>query len=275
MRVWRSFLFWLFAWSAGMVVLPATADGWQVTLRGKPVQGALLFGKAPPGSSVMLDDAPLPVTAGGDFLVGIGRFDEKPLTLVVQNDGARYVLTVPVLRRDFPTEVIDGLPAAKVNPPPELLSRIRDEGAKVAKARSFVDMRKDFLTPFIWPASGRISGVYGSRRILNGEPRRPHYGMDIANKTGTPVVAPAPGVVRLAEPDLYYSGGTIVIDHGLGLSSTYLHLSRIEVSPGQRVQQGDKIGEIGATGRATGPHLDWRLNLGQKRLDPQLLLPDH
>ena len=255
-------------------VAPASENQgqWQVSISGKPVQGALLLGHAPPGAHVTVNKTPVPVSDDGVFLLGIGRFNTRPLDVSIRTQGQTYHMTVPVIRRDFPTEVVDGLPASKVNPPPAVLQRIRAEAALVRQARNHVDQRTDFLSGFIWPAQGRVSGVYGSRRILNGEPKRPHYGMDIANATGTPVVAPAAGVVRLAEPDLYYSGGTIIIDHGLGLSSTYLHLSRIDVIPGQRVQQGDKIGEIGASGRATGPHLDWRLNLGQKRLDPQLLL---
>jgi murein DD-endopeptidase MepM/ murein hydrolase activator NlpD len=245
---------------------------WKISLAGKPVQGALLYGKAPAGAQVSVQGKAVAVTKDGDFLVGIGRFDTRPIDLTVNIHEGTYHLTIPVILREFPTEVVNGLPPKKVNPPKEVLQRIRREAAWIKKARSHVDLRKDFLVPFIWPASGRVSGVYGSRRILNGEPKRPHYGMDIANKTGTPVVAAAPGIVRLAEPDLYYSGGTIVIDHGLGLTSTYLHLSAVDVSPGQRVKQGQKIGEIGSTGRATGPHLDWRLNLISKRLDPQLVL---
>ncbi len=245
---------------------------WRLSIKGKPVQGALLMGQTPPGAQVVVDGTAIPVSEHGHFLLGIGRFDTQPIQLEITTGSADYQLTIPIIKRDFPTEVVDGLPPAKVNPPKAVLDRIRREGALIAKARAVVEPREDFLMPFIWPASGRVSGVYGSRRILNGQPKRPHYGMDIANKTGTPVVAPADGVVRLAEPDLYYSGGTIIIDHGLGLTSTYLHLSQLNVRPGQKVHQGEKIGEIGATGRASGPHLDWRLNLGKKRLDPQLIL---
>ncbi len=245
---------------------------WQVSIKGKPVQGALLLGQAPAGARVVADGTAIPVSEQGHFLLGIGRFDTQAMHVEITTGSAAYQLTIPVISRDFPTEVVDGLPPAKVNPPKAVLERIRREGALIAKARAVIEPREDFLMPFIWPANGRVSGVYGSRRILNGQPKRPHYGMDIANKTGTPVVAPANGVVRLAEPNLYYSGGTIIIDHGLGLTSTYLHLSQLNVRPGQKVHQGEKIGEIGATGRATGPHLDWRLNLGKKRLDPQLIL---
>jgi len=271
--LWVTMLWLLIA--SGSILGKAQADKagqWELSLKGKPVQGALLYGTAPQGAKVFANGQKLPVTKGGYFLLGIGRFDTAPVTLRIETGAQSYSLVVPVIQREFPTEMVNGLPPKKVNPPKEVLERIRQEGALIARARGVVEPREDFLVPFQWPAQGRVSGVYGSRRILNGEPKRPHYGMDIANKAGTPVMAPAPGVVRLAEPDLYYSGGTIIIDHGLGLTSTYLHLSAIDVTPGQRVKQGQKIGEIGSTGRATGPHLDWRINLGKKRLDPQLLL---
>lgn len=129
------------------------------------------------------------------------------------------------------------------------------------------------MQDFIWPAKGRLSGFYGSQRVLNGDPKRPHYGVDVAAPTGTEVVAPADGVVRLAHPDLFFSGGTIIIDHGFGVNSTFLHLSSVDVEVGEPVKQGDFIGRIGATGRATGPHLDWRINWLNHRLDPQLLVP--
>lgn len=143
----------------------------------------------------------------------------------------------------------------------------------VKQARDRIELDTAFAQDFIWPAVGPISGVYGSRRILNGEPRRPHYGVDVAGPVGQPVYAPADGLVTLYVPDMYYSGGTMIIDHGYGISSTFLHLSKEHVEVGQRVKQGDLIAEIGATGRVTGPHLDWRMNWFEKRVDPQLLVP--
>ena len=175
-------------------------------------------------------------------------------------------------RRRYDIQRIDGLPKKMVTPPPELLVRIREEGAKVREARAFDTAELDLFVPFAWPAQGPISGVYGSQRILNGEPRQPHFGVDIAASTGTPVRAPAGGDIRLAEPDLYYSGGTVILDHGHGLSSSFLHMSRIDVEVGQRVAQGEVIGAIGATGRVTGAHLDWRMNWFERRLDPALLV---
>ena len=160
-----------------------------------------------------------------------------------------------------------------VTPPDSVLARIKDDNWRVAKARKTSSERADFAARFIWPAEGPITGVYGSQRVFNGVPKRPHYGVDVGAPTGTQVIAPAGGKVTLAHPDLYYSGGTIIIDHGLGVNSTFLHLSKLTVEPGEMVKQGQKIGEIGATGRATGPHLDWRINWFSERLDPALLVP--
>lgn len=244
-------------------------------LKGEPVQGALIIGQTVVGAEVKVDEKRVAVTDDGHFIFGFGRFDDKDKMVSINYRGHSYQTTVSVQAREFPTERIDGLPPSKVNPPAERLARIAKETQQVKSARAVWSEQKAFLEPFIWPAEGRVSGVYGSRRILNGEPKRPHYGMDIANVTGSPVIAPASGVVTMAVNDHYYTGGTIIIDHGYGLNSTYLHLSQVNVSEGQVLEQGQKIGEIGATGRATGPHLDWRLNIGTSlRLDPQLIIPD-
>ena len=130
------------------------------------------------------------------------------------------------------------------------------------------------LTGFTWPATGRISGVYGSQRVLNGKPRNPHFGLDIAAPDGTEVFAPADGLVTLTHPDMLLSGGTIILDHGQGLSSTFLHLSKILVEAGSFVKQGELIALIGSTGRASGPHLDWRMNWLDRRVNPQPLLSE-
>jgi murein DD-endopeptidase MepM/ murein hydrolase activator NlpD len=250
------------------------AETFQLSLKGEPWQGALIIGQTNAEAKVRVDETPVATTSDGYFIFGFGRFDEQPKELSITHQGTEYRTTVPVKSREFVTERIDGLPPAKVNPPAERLQRIARETAQVKAARAVWSEQRAFLESFIWPAKGRVSGVYGSRRILNGEPKRPHYGMDIANLTGTPVIAPASGVVTMAVTDHYYTGGTIIIDHGYGLNSTYLHLSQVNVTEGQVLEQGQKIGEIGATGRATGPHLDWRLNIGTSlRLDPQLIIP--
>ncbi|WP_223787231.1 M23 family metallopeptidase [Marinicella meishanensis] len=252
----------------------AWAEDYFLSLKGEPVQGALIIAQTNPGATVEIDGSATAVTDDGYFMFGFGRFDEASKTVQIVHQGHSYSTTVPVQTRSFPTERIDGLPPSKVNPPAETLARIGREQAQVKAARAVWSEQRHFLESFIWPSTGRVSGVYGSRRILNGEPKRPHYGMDIANLTGTPVVAPAGGVVTMAVEDHYYTGGTIILDHGYGLNSTYLHLSQVNVHEGQILEQGQKIGEIGATGRATGPHLDWRINIGTGlRLDPQLIIP--
>jgi len=167
---------------------------------------------------------------------------------------------------------VQGVPEATVNPPPAIAARIEREQAEVARARRRDDARADFDVEFQWPLTGRVSGVYGSQRIYNGTPKSAHSGLDVAAPKGEPVLAPAAGIVTFAEPDLYLTGGTVLLDHGHGLSSSFLHLSALEVAVGQRLQQGEPIGRVGATGRATGPHLHWGLNWFDLRLDPQLLV---
>jgi murein DD-endopeptidase MepM/ murein hydrolase activator NlpD len=249
------------------------APAYALELDGEAVQGGLLFGVSSPGSRVLLDGAEIMVSADGRFVIGFDRDETGERTLLVREpDGAESSRALAVAPREYAIERVDGLPPATVTPDPEALERIRQEAELVAAARARRDPRTDYAVGFAWPAGGRISGVYGSQRILNGEPRRPHYGLDIAAPTGSPVFAPADGIVTLVHPDMYFSGGTIVLDHGHGLSSTFLHLSRTLVEAGTVVRKGDLIGEIGATGRASGPHLDWRMNWLDRKVDPQLLL---
>ncbi|GAB4168046.1 MAG: M23 family metallopeptidase [Wenzhouxiangellaceae bacterium] len=262
-------------WMLTLLLTPLSlpANEPEVHLQGQPVQGGLIIGQAPPGARVLLDGQPLPTSSDGWFLVGFGRDDDRPRRLSVQTPEGVFERVLVPERRRFAIQRIDGLPPAKVTPDPDALQRIREEAALVREARSRVDDRADFATGFKWPVVGPVTGVYGSQRILNGEPRSPHWGVDIAAPVGTEVRAPAAGVVTLVHPDMYFSGGTLVIDHGLGLSSAFLHLDEVLVEVGQRVEQGQVIARVGATGRVTGPHLDWRMNLGDVRIDPQLLLP--
>ena len=246
-----------------------------IEVAGEPLQGALLFAHTQPGAQVTVDGQAVRVTTDGVFLVGIGRDDRAPMVLkATLPGGGSEQLTIVPQSREYAIQRIDGLPPGKVSPrSKKVLARIQRDRAAVKQARRMDDARTDFLQTFEWPVTGPISGVYGSRRILNGKPKWPHFGLDIAAPTGTPVRAPAAGLVRLADADLFYSGGTIILDHGHGLSSSFLHLSTVDVSVGQHIAQGDRIGAVGATGRVTGPHLDWRINLGNgKRLDPGLLM---
>ena len=257
-----------------LFLLPALLLADALDLKGEPQQGAILFGRTEPGAQVLHDGKNVPVSEQGDFVIGFEREAPATSTLEVKlPDGRRLVRKLEVAKRDYNIQRIDGLPPSKVTPrKKEELERIRSETALVKKARARLDQRTDYAGGFQWPAQGPITGVYGSQRILNGKPRRPHYGVDIAGPVGKPVRAPADGIVTLVHPDMFFSGGTLIMDHGHGLSSTFIHLNRILVSEGAHVKQGQVVAEMGATGRATGPHLDWRMNLRGKRVDPQTVV---
>ncbi len=249
----------------------------RLSLSGKSMEGGLLYGKTRADAEVYYQDKRIQVSPQGDFIIGFHRDEGKSASLKVKlKDGTQLSRNITIKQRDYKIERINGLPKSKVAAPrsPELIKRINDEIQLAKKARARSDERLDYLTDFIWPVQGRISGVYGSQRILNGKARRPHYGVDIAQPTGTKVVAPAAGIITMAHKDMFYSGGTLILDHGHGLSSSFLHLSKILVQEGDVVKQGDVIAEVGATGRVTGAHLDWRMNWLDKRIDPQLLVPD-
>ena len=243
-----------------------------VVLNGKFTQGALLRGQAPAGSKVTLNGETVQTNKDGKFVVGFER--EAPLqqTLVVKLDnGQKWQRDITLEKREYNIQRIDGLEQKMVSPPAEVTARIKQDNINVANARSGNTDLDALFTRFEWPAKGVISGVYGSQRILNGVPKWPHYGLDIANETGTPVYAPVDGVVTMAN-DLYYSGNTLILDHGMRVFSTFLHMDTITVEVGETVKQGEQIGTIGSTGRSTGPHLDWRINLGNTRLDPQTII---
>lgn len=249
-------------------------EGASVRLEGRFTQGGLILGMAPPGAEIMLGARPVLVAPDGRFVIGFGRDHEPGARLVVRlADGREETLTLAVSRRSYDIQRINGLPQAQVTPPPELLARIRADNVLIGAARNHDTREVWFAGGFDWPVIGPISGVYGSQRVLNGEPRRPHYGVDMAAPSGTIVAAPAAGIIRLAEDDLYFTGGTIILDHGYGVTSAFLHMSEVLAVPGQFVAQGDPIGRVGATGRVTGAHLDWRINWGATRIDPQLLVP--
>ncbi len=260
---WMGLLLW--SWGSGAGELH-----WQ----GSFVQGGLITGRTSPGTRLELDGRPVPVGPEGTFVFGFSRDAPARSRLVaIFPDGAREERSLMIGQRQYDIQRLNGLPPDKVTPPPAVLERIRRENARVEAARQRDIPQAWFLSGFVWPVTGRISGVYGSQRILNGEPRQPHYGVDIAAPVGTPVRAPADGVVTLAEPDLYYTGATLIVDHGYRLSSTLMHLDRIDVRVGQQVRKGDLIATVGKSGRVTGPHLDWRMNWRDARIDPALLVP--
>ena len=236
-------------------------------------QGALVAGRTRPGATVRHAGRVLRVADDGRFVFGIARDASGTIDIEASStDGGRATASIRVLPRDWPIEQVRGVPPATVNPPPAIAERIRREQERVSAARTRDDARLDWTQRFQWPVQGRISGRFGNQRVYNGSPGAAHSGMDIAAPRGTPVRAPAAGVVTFVDRDLYLTGGTLVLDHGHGVSSNFLHLSRIDVSVGQRVEQGQVIAAVGATGRATGPHLHWGMNWFDVRIDPLLLL---
>ena len=255
-----------------VLTISGSAGAGTLDLDGTLVQGALIRGTTEPGASVRLDGRAVRVAEDGRFLIGFGRDAPPTARLDVRfADGSRLERTLEIARRDYDVQHIDGVPDKMVTPPEDVLARIRAEAERVAAARARDRPERWFEDGFDWPAQGRISGVYGSQRVFNGQPRRPHFGVDVAAPEGTPVRAPADGLVTLAEPDLYFSGGTVILDHGHGLTSSYLHMSEVHVAVGQTIRRGAQLGAVGAAGRATGPHLDWRFNWFDRRLDPVLV----
>ena len=272
MRLAGALLAWL------VVALPAAGSDRRSEVAESVQQGSLVVGHTQPRNTVELNGNPLHVGKDGAFAFGVGRDEAGPLRLAIAwFDGARETVNIRITPRNWPVERIKGVPPATINPPPEIAARIQREQAQVAAARLRDDDRDDYEGPFIWPVKGRISGRFGNQRVYvlpdnSDVPKAPHSGMDIAVATGTPVLAPASGIVTFAAPDLYLTGGTVLLDHGHAVSSNFLHLSRIDVKVGDRVQRGQVIGAAGATGRATGPHLHWGMNWCDVRIDPLLVL---
>ncbi|TAH41815.1 MAG: M23 family metallopeptidase [Gammaproteobacteria bacterium] len=266
----RIALFLLLATSIGHA---ADADETRIVFPAQTSQGSLVIGKVPPASRVSYADRELRITPYGTVVFGVGRDEQGPLKIAVTlANGRSESARIEVVPRQWPVEKVDGVPPKTVDPPPAIAARIAREQAAVAATRQRDDARTDFTEHFIRPVEGRISGRFGNQRVYNGKPGAPHSGMDIAAATGTQVKAPASGIVSFADADLYLTGGTLVIDHGHGVSSTFLHLSRIDVAVGDIVKQGQVIAAVGATGRASGPHLHWGINWFDVRIDPQLLL---
>ncbi|MBS0487861.1 MAG: M23 family metallopeptidase [Proteobacteria bacterium] len=236
-------------------------------------QGQLVIGHAPPGSRIEFDGRKLRIGNDGTFVFGLSRDAAPREELKISDAGGKArTFAFDVEQRTYPTERVNGLPQQTVTPKPEILARIEREQAAVQAARTRDDAREDFLHGFSLPVEGaRISGVYGSQRIDNGVPKAPHMGLDMAVPADTPVHAPADGIVSFAAKDLFLTGGTVLIDHGYGLDSSFLHLSRVDVKVGERTRRGQVIGLAGMTGRATGPHVHWGLNWFEVRLDPALL----
>ena len=235
-------------------------------------QGGLVLGQLAEGETVSYKGKSLKINNKNQFLLGFGRNEPSEVEITVHDQLGERNIILNIAARDYANQKIEGVPQKTVNPSKEHLNRIQQDAASVRKARRLISNQDDFTAGFIEPSSGPITGVYGSQRFYNGVPKSPHYGIDYAAPIGTPVIAPAGGIITLVHNDMFYSGGTLILDHGHGLSSTFLHLSQILVTQGQRVTPGMVIAKIGASGRATGPHLDWRMNWLDQRIDPQLVL---
>ena len=250
-----------------------TTSSFAVTFEGKFIQGAFIIGKTEPGAQVIIDKKKVKVTTDGFFVFGLGRDRKYDVVIIAKKDGEKKKIVKKVFKRKYNIQRIDGLDEKKVTPPEEVYERIKKENKLIGKARAINSNLTFFKNKFILPIENSIiTGVYGSQRILNGKPKWPHYGLDFAQKEGAPVKAMLNGTVTLAEPDLFYTGGTLIFDHGHGISTLYMHMQDIFVKKGQKVKQGDIIGTVGSTGRATGPHLDVRLNWFDVRLDPATVL---
>jgi len=255
------------------LLAPATAAAGTLSLDGPQIQGGLVIGATEPGAKASLDGKPVRVDGAGAFLIGFGRDAGPRARLLIEHpDGGRTDKELKVTARIYPVQRIDGLPERQVTPSPEDLVRIKDDGVRIAEVRRLDSDRRGFASGFMWPVEGQVSGIFGSQRILNGKPRRPHNGVDVVAAKGTPVVACADGVVALVHQDMFFTGRTVLIDHGHGLTSVYAHLDDIRVKPGERVAKGTRIGSVGRTGRVTGPHLHWGVSLFGTHLDPALLV---
>ena len=246
-----------------------TTSSFAVTFEGNFIQGSFILGKTEPGSEVFIDKKKVKVTADGYFAFGLGRDRKNDVVITVNKEK----IIKQVFKREYKIQRIDGLEEKKVTPPEEVYERIKRENKWIGEARAVNSNLTFFKNKFINPLENAIiTGVYGSQRILNGKPKWPHYGIDFAAEEGTEIKAMLDGVVTLAEPDLFYTGGTLIFDHGHGISTLYMHMKTLMVKKGQKVKQGDVIGTVGSTGRSTGAHLDVRLNWFQIRLDPATVL---
>ena len=242
-------------------------------LRGDFYQGNLIIGKTEPKSKVFIDKKEIKISDQGFFAYGLSKNRKNDVVIKVVENGVSKSIKKKVFKKKYRIQKIEGLPKKQVTPPKEFYERIRGDNKLIGKARSINSNLSYFINEFKIPIKNTIiTGVYGSQRILNGIPKSPHYGLDFAAKEGTNIKAMLDGVVTLSEIDLYYTGGTVIFDHGHGVSTLYMHMKDIFVKKGQKIKQGEVIGTVGKTGRSTGAHLDIRLNWFDVKLDPASVL---
>ena len=241
--------------------------------KGKFIQGHYIIGNTDPKSKIWIDKKKVKISDDGYFVFGISRDRKYDIVITIKKDGEVKKIIKKVQKRKYQIQKIDGLPQKKVTPPKEVYERIKRENKIITDARSVNSNLTFFKNKFTLPLENAIiTGVYGSQRILNGKPKWPHYGIDFAAKEGTKIKAMLDGTVTMVESNLFYTGGTLIFDHGHGISTLYMHMQKIYVKKGQNVKQGEVIGTVGSTGRSTGPHLDVRLNWFGTRLDPMSVL---
>ena len=255
-----------------IIAILFTSNCFAIEFNGKFIQGHFIIGKTEPKSKIIIDKKEIKVSRDGFFVFGIDRDRKFDVLITKINNDKKEKIIKKVFKRKYNIQRIDGLPENKVTPPEEVYKRIKTENNAIGEARAINSDLIFFKNKFIMPVEGIITGVYGSQRILNDKPKWPHYGIDIAADQGTMILSSGTGVVTMAEDDLYYTGGTIIMDHGHGISTIYSHLENILVTVGDQINQGDVIGSVGSTGRSTGPHLDFRINWFQTRLDPMSVL---
>ena len=238
------------------------------------MQGSLVIDQDNKADQIIKDGVSIKLSKEGYYVFAVGRDRVDPISITkILNDEVISISEIKIIQQDYEIQRIDGLPEQMVTPlDDDIIERIISEN-EVIKEKKLIDSDHIFfVNQFIIPVQGIISGVFGSQRILNGKPRWPHYGLDFAGKQGTPIKAMADGVVTLAEKDLYFTGATLIFDHGHGISTLYMHMDKIFVEKDDIVKQGDIIGTVGSSGRSTGPHLDIRLNWFDVRLDPATVL---
>ena len=256
-----------------LLIIFTSSKAYAIDFEGKFRQGHFIIGKTEPKSKIWIDKKPIKVSSDGFFVFGIDRDRKYDVVITKMNEGKKEKIVKKIQKREYKIQRIDGLPEKKVTPPKEFYDRIKRENKIISNARSIDSNLTFFKNKFIPPLDKAIiTGVYGSQRILNGKPKWPHYGIDFAAKEGTKIKAMLDGTATMVEPDLFYTGGTLIFDHGHGISTLYMHMQKIYVKKGQKVKQGEIIGTVGSTGRSTGAHLDIRLNWFGTRLDPMTVL---